>query len=91
MNETHKRVIFEYQDWYARDFRCVPAGQEVWGKLRDLRVHRWRAIPLIRPARAGTRPNKAAVPGKSVAADDFSKFWTRVLVGSAAAVQCITY
>lgn len=31
INETHKRVIVEHQDWYARDFRNVPAGQEVWG------------------------------------------------------------
>ena len=31
MNETHKRVIVEHQNWYARDFRYVPAGEEVWG------------------------------------------------------------
>lgn len=31
MNETHKRVIVEHQDWYAKDFRYVPAGKEVWG------------------------------------------------------------
>jgi hypothetical protein len=31
MAETHKRVIVEHQNWYARDFRYVSAGQEVWG------------------------------------------------------------
>lgn len=31
MDETHKRVIVEHSDWYARDYRYIPEGQEVWG------------------------------------------------------------
>jgi hypothetical protein len=31
MNETHKRAIVEHQNRYARDFRYIPAGHEVWG------------------------------------------------------------
>lgn len=31
MDETHKRVIVDHQNWYARDFRYVGEGEEVWG------------------------------------------------------------
>ncbi|MCS3451526.1 MULTISPECIES: hypothetical protein [Bradyrhizobium] len=31
MRETHKRVVVEHQDWYAKDYRYIPAGQEIWG------------------------------------------------------------
>ncbi len=51
MEETHKRVIVEHQDWYARDYRYIPAGQEVWGTAQPSRRQprswlRWEGIKV---------------------------------------------
>lgn len=50
MNETHKRVIIEHQDRYAKDFRYVPAGKEVWGNCATFAetARSWPPWPGIR-------------------------------------------
>ena len=67
MSETHKRVIVEHQNWYARDFRYVPAGKEVWGNCATFATTAatlaWEAGTMPEFVQDGTRHVAAVADG----------------------------